>query len=177
MCYLLTEVTFLYSSPILQCLLSESLPQLLDSPYSLLDFLSIPFTLCGHEKHTHTISLKSLHVNICHIAANYLWYVLPFLVSGGLGNSSLCLCSLCDRCCARCYLRADNAAKSMQNTLLMLETDIIYYHSAKPAGKSKKLRWKPVFSPLSPLTFPSSSPMTDFLLSVRKIKECIQLWT
>ncbi len=50
--YLLTEVRFLCSSPVLQCLLSESLPQLLDPCYSLLDFLHIPFTLCGYDKHT-----------------------------------------------------------------------------------------------------------------------------
>lgn len=48
--YLLTEVGFLHNSPVLQCLLSQSLLQLLDSRYSLLDFLHIPFTLCGYEK-------------------------------------------------------------------------------------------------------------------------------
>lgn len=53
MSYLITGVRFLWNGPVLQCLLSESLPQLLDLRHPFLDLFAIPFTLCQFEKHAH----------------------------------------------------------------------------------------------------------------------------
>lgn len=73
--YMLTEVRFLCSKPVLLRLLSKSLLQLLDSWHSLLDFFYAAFTLCLHQKE----SLFTFHYCILYIFLKHR--ILPLICS------------------------------------------------------------------------------------------------
>ncbi len=114
-----------------------------------------------------------------YITANYLWCVLPFLVSAGLVNISSCLCSLCDHCCASCYLGSDDSAKSMQNTVLVT---LCWGHTSfviillNSCGKVNNLGRNLGFAFYLLRLFPPLLPWLIFHNLLERSQDVFQLW-